>query len=164
VALHEVGVLESTDLTPSPLVTTTTEAPCPALAPVGSGLMRGVVGVARSTWNVCGVPDPAPKLVPWDTWAVREQVPRSRNLTLRPLAEQVAMVLDVTDLVPSPVVEIVALKVFPTAAVVGRLVIVGEEGGAEAPAPAGKDTIATPSTTPREKRRVAKRARRLDIR
>ena len=52
-------------------------------------------------------------------------VPAETKLTVRPDAVQTATGDELTDNVPSPVVETVAVKVLPATAVVGRFVITG---------------------------------------
>ena len=49
-------------------------------------------------------------------------------MTLKPVTLQTAVVVDVMDFAPSLVVEIVAVKLPPTIAVAGRLVIEGVVG------------------------------------
>jgi hypothetical protein len=49
-------------------------------------------------------------------------------VTTRPLTVQIDAAFEVTEVVPSPVVLTVALKVPPTTADVGRLVMVGVDG------------------------------------
>jgi hypothetical protein len=92
----------------------------------------------RVSWRLCRFPVSAELTVPAVTCAVTVQVPMAMNETLRPLVVQV--VDEVTDFVPSPVVATWAVKFLPTAAVVGRLVILGVVGVVVAPEVTGDDT------------------------
>ena len=107
------GVDEDTLLDPSPLVDTTGTKVAPNLGLGGALMMLGVVGDAWPTVKLCAAPSAADKLEVAATCATSVQDPTATKCTCPAVTVHVAVVLDVTDLVPLLDVEIEGVKLPP---------------------------------------------------
>src|SRR5580700_3379543 len=113
---------------PSPVVTTAALKPPPYVPLVGRSAMVGELGTAWPTEKVWAPPSAAVKSVPAATWAVNEQVPIPTYDTSRPSTVQTAVEFDVTETVPSPVVDTAAVKPPPYVPLAGRSEMAGALG------------------------------------
>ena len=123
-------VSEATEVVPLELVLTWATKLPPTDAELGMSVMCGAVGVALATVKDCALPVAEEDSTPAATWAVSVQVPVPTKETARPFAPtvQTAVVLELTDFVPSPVVPTAAVKEPPMSAPLGMLVTAGELG------------------------------------
>jgi hypothetical protein len=101
-------------------------------ANVGRLVIVGVDGVLRATAKLWGDPVAPLKTEVLATAAVRVQVPPARKEIVSPETEQIEVVVERSEVIPLPVVEITAMKLPPAVAAFGRFVIDGVVGVARA--------------------------------
>jgi hypothetical protein len=98
------------------------------VVPLPVGVTYSATGLVELTVTSWGLPVAEVKSTPLATPEVRVQVPAPTKLTLSPEVVQVDGVEELTEVVPSPFVETVAVKPPPTVPEGGRFVIEGVVG------------------------------------